>query len=261
MTPAQAGLFATLSPWWPEGMTGLQRGPDQEWLARIVQEAGLQSGSGLPLTLAEPCADGLGYEERIWTTGRVETRLDNWHDFFNGLVWLAFPKAKQALNVRHWKSRLPGTRGAARDAMTHLDECGILVACSCPELLGLLRDFQWKRLFWEERERLQAHMEFHVFGHATYEQLLAPFRGLTAKAVLYPVAPEWHAQSLEARRQSLDCRLAEDIGAGHYLAPKELHPLPLLGIPGLVPESAAPAHYDDTWQFRSGRRETTGSRV
>jgi len=30
--------------------------------------------------------------------------------------------------------------------------------------------------------------------------------------------------------------------------------LPLLGIPGVTPENADPAYYDDTWQFRPGRR-------
>jgi len=30
--------------------------------------------------------------------------------------------------------------------------------------------------------------------------------------------------------------------------------LPLLGIPGVTPASIDPAYYDDTWQFRPGRR-------
>lgn len=254
-TPVLQGLFSTLSPWL-EGWPGL---PDTRKLAEWVAAAGLQTRSGQRLSLQLPQADGRGYEERIWRSGQVETRPDNWHDYFNGLVWLAFPGAKTALNARHWASREPGQRGAARDAMTHLDECGVLVASSCPDLLELIRNFQWKRLFWEERQRLRQHMAFHVFGHATYENLLRPYRGLTGKAVLYQVPEAWHRLPLAERRAELDRRLAADIDAGCYRQPRELHPLPLLGIPGLVDENSDAAYYDDTWQFRSGRRARPAS--
>jgi hypothetical protein len=43
--------------------------------------------------------DGLVYECRIWETGEVETRPDNWHDFFNALVWLSFPQTKIAVSA------------------------------------------------------------------------------------------------------------------------------------------------------------------
>jgi hypothetical protein len=33
--------------------------------------------------------------------------------------------------------------------MTHFDECGVIVVACDPELLALLRGFQWRRLFWE----------------------------------------------------------------------------------------------------------------
>ena len=250
MNAIQQHLFAPLQPW----LGSPPWVPDTLALTRQVAEAGLVSGSGLPLVLVPPLEDGLTYEERVWRTGQVETRPHNWHDYFNGLIWLAYPRAKAALNARHWASRQPERRGAARDALTHLDECGLLVTSSQPRLLELLRSFQWKRLFWDERQAVAACMGFHLFGHATYEQLLAPFRGLTAKAVLYEVEESWHGLAPEAQRQALDQRLAADIAAGRYLQPRELQPLPLLGIPGLVAENADPAYYDDAWQFRPGRR-------
>jgi len=251
ISPVLQGLFAGLAPW----LQGCPARPDTRWLAQQITDAALGTRSGQRLVLQPPRADGLGYEERIWRTGQVETRPDNWHDFFNGLVWLAYPRAKAALNARHMACHTPGQRGAARDAMTHLDECGILVASSDPELLELIRGFQWKRLFWEERARLPRHLAFHVFGHATFESLLKPHRGLTAKAVLYQVPRDWHDLSLSARRADLDRRLAADIDAGCYCRPRDLQPLPLLGIPGLVAENAGAAYYDDAWQFRSGRRD------
>ena len=33
--------------------------------------------------------------------GRVETRPDNLHDFFNALIWLAFPRSKARINAMH----------------------------------------------------------------------------------------------------------------------------------------------------------------
>lgn len=245
------GVFSPLTPWF----AGEQAEPDTESLAVWVEQAGLVAGSGQPLSLVVPPDDGLGYEERIWQSGQVATRPRNWHDYFNGLIWLLYPRSKAALNRRHWKAMAheEGPRGAVRDSMTHLDECGILVTSSSPYLLELLSSFQWKKLFWEEREQVAAHMGFHVFGHGTYEQLLSPFRGLTAKAVLYEVSESWHQSSRETQQKSLDERLAVEIEAGRYALPRELQPLPLLGIPGLIPDNGVAEYYDDTWQFRPGR--------
>ena len=204
-----------------------------------------------------PQADGLGYEARIALRGEVETRPDNWHDWFNGLVWLTFPKAKAALSARHADelSRQAEGRGQARDAMTHFDECGAVVVAEDASLLELLQGFRWRELFVERRADAIAGLRVFVFGHATYEALLAPFRGLTAKCVLTPVAPGWLARPLAEQLAEIDEWLAQDFAAGKHGEPRGLQPLPLLGLPGVVPENEAPTYYDDTWQFRPGRRQ------
>jgi hypothetical protein len=69
------------------------------------------------------------------------------------------------------------------------------------------------------------------------------------------VPASWRQQPYPERLAAIDRRLAEELQAGRYLAPRDLQPLPLLGIPGLVPDNDDPAYYDDTWQFRSGRQE------
>jgi hypothetical protein len=258
----QAAAFSVFRPLWP-WLEQLQA-QDGRWgniaaLQELAAAADLRTASGRPLRFVPPPADGLGYEARIATCGAVETRPDNWHDLFNALVWLAFPQAKAALSGRHAAVLAAAgdgvSRGAGRDAMTHFDECGIVVASERADLLDLLRDFRWKELFWGRRQEVLAHVDFFVFGHATYEQLLAPFRGLTAKAVLYEVPASWRQQPYPERLAAIDRRLAEELQAGRYLAPRDLQPLPLLGIPGLVPDNDDPAYYDDTWQFRSGRQE------
>ncbi len=246
-----APLFHPLRPW----LDGMPPRPDTAALAALAARAGLRTAGGLPLRFTPPRDDGLAYETRIWTRGEVETRPDNWHDFFNGLVWLAFPRAKAALNARHVRAAAGAAgRGANRDAMTHFDECGIVVAGHRPELFELIRQFRWRELFWERRRELAGSLRCFVFGHATYEQLLAPFRGLTAKAVFYEVAPGWLDNPPARCRAEVDGFLAGQLGAGRYAAPRELQPLPLMGLPGMTPDNEQAAYYDDTWQFRPGRR-------
>ncbi len=251
-----APLLSRLSPPWPSR-------PDTALLNTLAQQKHLVTARGLALRFVPPQADGLGYEARIATKGEVETRPDNWHDFFNGLVWCAFPAAKAALSGRHQDHLVSSLapRGAVRDAMTHFDECGLVVLSADPSLLALLADFRWRELFWEARDRVRREMRWLVFGHATYEALFQPYRGLTAKAVLYEVPAATLAAVDRGELGEVDARLAADLAAGRYARPRELHPVPLLGIPGVTRASEAPEYYLDTWQFRPGRRSSGPSQV
>lgn len=245
-------LLAHLRPW----LDRLPAAPDATAVDALAASLELCTANGLPLRFTPPREDGLAYEERVWHRGEVETRQDNWHDFFNALIWMAFPRAKAALNARHVRemAATPGGRGRARDAMTHFDECGLVVVSSDPSLLDLLRGFRWQELFWQRRRDVVRDMRFLVFGHATCEQLLAPFRGLTAKAVLYAVDAAWLDLPGVDQLAAVDARLAEELAAGRHAVPRELQPVPLLGLPGMTPDNESPAYYDDTWQFRPGRR-------
>ena len=233
----------------------LPHAPDLPSLAALAELCGPRTATGLPLRFVPPQPDGLGYEARIAACGEVETRLDNWHDWFNGLVWLTFPKAKAALSARHAHelSLQADSRGQARDAMTHFDECGAVVVAEDASLLELLQGFRWRELFVERRAEAVAGLRIFVFGHATYEALLTPFRGLTAKCVLTPVQAGWLARPLAEQLAEIDEWLAQDFAAGKHGDPRGLQPLPLLGVPGVVPDSENPAYYDDVWQFRPGR--------
>ncbi len=216
----------------------------------------MYAASGQRVRFVPPQVDGLAYECRVWDKGEVETRPDNWHDFFNALIWFAFPETKRAITTVHVAAMQAAgeLRGMTRDALTHFDECGIVVLSSRPELLDLLRDFQWHKLFVENRAAVRECMRFVVFGHATYESLLAPFRGLTAKGILYAVADDWLALTPAEQLRDIDGRLAADLASGQYQRPRDFQPLPLLGIPGLTPDSEDPAYYADSYHFRPGRR-------
>jgi hypothetical protein len=246
-----SALYAPIAHWLAE----LPPAPDVAALSALAASRPVDCGNGLPVRFMPPQADGMTYECRVWERGEVETRPDNWHDFFNALVWLTFPQTKRAVTAAHVAAMQPQgeARGRVRDALTHFDECGIVVVSSRPELLDLLRDFNWKTLFVERRSEVLACMRFIVFGHATYEALLAPFRGLTAKAVMYAVDELWLAKTQAEQVAAVDQMLALDLASGRYQRPRDFQPLPLLGIPGVTPASEDPAYYDDTWQFRPGR--------
>lgn len=249
---SSGSLFAPLAPL----LEQIPFAPDSAALDLLSLTHELRTQSGQRLRFVPPRDDGLGYEARIWACGEVETRPNNWHDYFNALVWLTFPRAKAALNARHARA-IPAPsdgRGRERDAMTHFDECGVVVVSSDAALLDLVRAFRWRDLFWTRRAELGNTLRCFVFGHATYEQLLAPFRGLTAKAVLYEVSEEWLRQAMPAQLHDIDQRLAGELVSGAHAHPRDLHPLPLMGFPGLTPDSECAGYFDDTWQFRPGRR-------
>lgn len=250
--PLPGGLFAPLSPL----LEKIPFAPDLSVLDALSLACPVRTQNAQRLRFIPPAEDGLGYEARIWVRGEVETRPGSWHDFFNGLVWLTFPRAKATLNARHVAALdvQPEARGRERDAMTHFDECGVVVVSSDPSLLDLVRNFQWHELFWARRADLHERLRCFVFGHATYEQLLQPFRGLTAKAVLYEVDEGWLRRPLCVQLGELDQRLSGELATGAYSVPHDLQPLPLMGFPGVTPDSECAAYYDDTWQFRPGRR-------
>jgi hypothetical protein len=193
-------------------------------LQSALDAFGVVGGGGRPLRVVAPdnrrprtLEDR--YEARIFLKGELVVRECNWHDLFNVLVWLAFPQAKAGINARHFRAmgekrqQDESNRGPTRDTLTLFDEGGVIVACSDPELLGMLRAFAWKQLFWCERQRVIERMRCLLFGHALYEMALAPFVGITGRAALFEVAPAFHALTQAEQMRELDARLAALIAA------------------------------------------------
>lgn len=223
----------------------------------------LVSGGGARIRFVPPAPAreaSARYEVRIFETGEVQTRPDNWHDLFNALVWLAFPRTKAVLNRHHYeqiRARGAGTqRGTARDVLTLFDEGGVVVGSADAALSAMLRDFKWKELFWTHREDVRRSLRFHVFGHAIYEKALEPYKGVTAKALIVDVAPEVLDASPERQLAELDARAAGYFTGTQALAStRTLPPLPVLGIPGWEPANERQEYYDDVSQFRPRRIE------
>jgi len=205
------------------------------------------------------------YEPRCYLNGEVPTRADNWHDLLNALVWLTFPKAKAAINARHYHSLMKhgvaddiessSERGAVRDVNTLLDESGVIVVYADAELGALLRDFQWKELFWQRREQVRAAMGFYLFGHGLYEKALQPYVGMTGQGLLIMVEPAFFSWPLARQLAHLDSLLADYLAARELCrSTRDLSPVPLLGVPGWAADNDREAYYDNTAYFRKGRR-------
>ena len=202
---------------------------------------------------AELLADGLHYEERI-RLGRLSTRERNWHDLFNALVWLRWPRTKRALNLRQCEDiasigKRQRTRGQC--ALTHFDEAGAVVLCSDPRLVELWDRHDWKSLFHAHADTWGRSIRVHVFGHALLELALDPARYLVAKAVLLMTDDAVNLATDAESLSRIDRCLAQRIeGRSLLLDPQHLRPLPLSGVPGWHVQGGSEDFFDAAPCFR-----------
>jgi hypothetical protein len=264
--PAFLGRSPMFEPLKPagHGFSKLSDWPTVDNCQRLLVGNGVTNAAGLPLRfVSQGPKTGKPedkYEARIYLKGQVQVRNENWHDLFNVLVWLTFPKSKAALNRRHFlaleqtKKEARRNRGPVQDALTLFDEGGVIVACSNLRLTQLLVDFKWKELFWRNRAAVIANMKFFLFGHAIYEKALQPFTGVTGRAVIFPVSADFFAAVLEQQLQLLDEKLADYLrNPQHFNRTADLAPIPILGIPGWNAENDRESYYENEAYFRAGR--------
>jgi len=250
---AQAGAFGAE---WP-GLADLQRLLD-------ARDPPVRNAGGKPLQLVPQGRRRRALEDkheaRTFLAGELQVRERSWHDLFNLLAWLAFPRAKAALNARHYAALMvqraagAANRGPAQDALTLFDEGGVIVASCDDQLLRMLSEFRWKELFWHRRYEARSQMRFNLFGHALYEKALRPFTGITGRGVVLKVEPEWLGAPLPERIAWLDARITTYIAdPGNLRATRELAVVPVLGVPGWCADNESESYYDDLDYFRPGR--------
>lgn len=187
--------------------------------------------TGKPLVFVKQSAellnDGMHYEQRIFQHGLIATRENNWHDLFNAMMWLKYPKIKSALNARQWGD-IEGhglkTRTPAQCAMTLFDEAGAIVTMP-EEMLACWKQHDWHGLFIEHANAWhEGRARVAVFGHALLDHALVTETLLVAKCMV-----------LEDKSDFSICfeRIASDIYKENSLrSNSELRTLPLCGIPG-----------------------------
>ncbi len=254
------------APWWrPLGpwLATLQGAePNAATIDELNRCAGarqLRNEAGVPLTfaLAREALSAVAYETRIAAAGEVSTRLggrDGWHDWFNAVVWLAWPRLKARLNRLHEQMIVaePDRRGRVRDALTLFDENGALVITTVPTIGPALRAHRWQTLFVDQREQWLRSVRVLLFGHGLMQRMLRPYRSLCAKAWIVEVQSDALAAIDAGQLDSLDAAVAATM-TSTSLDPCGLAPLPVLGVPGWWPANEDPSFYDDRAVFRPAR--------
>lgn len=238
-----------------------------DWRAALndaAQAAGIRNHRGMPIRFV-PQSDlpnAVAYEAFIGETGGVPTR-DNLHDFFNALIWLAFPAIKVQLNALQaaeiarssnttaTEITPVGRRGKLRDGATIFDENAALFITSERGLIDALREHRWQDLFITRRAAVYRKCEFRLFGHALMEKLVAPYKAITAHTWVMQVGPEFFDLAPVERQSWIDAGIAAQLANG--LTTKDFTPLPVLGVPGWWPEQHQ-QFYDDGTVFRPPRR-------
>ncbi|MCK4865821.1 MAG: DUF3025 domain-containing protein [Gammaproteobacteria bacterium] len=203
------------------------------------------------------------YAPRIFLSGEIQTRTENWHDFFQFLTWFMFPKTKAIINAIHIpaaQERIEsetdlGRRSPIENMLSLFDEGGAVILCSDDSMLQLIRDFKWKELFWHRRDELETKLNLVTFGHALYEKGLSPYVGMTANCILLSVDENILQQTNQQQLDYIDNELAALFSKGDpYKKPKDLSPFPLLGLPGWDKDNVNESYYDNTNYFRPGRK-------
>ena len=252
-----------LSPLRPLAEKLLQAPNWRSALNAAAVEIGLRNHRGMPLRFVaqSDLPPNTAYEAFISATGCVPTR-DNLHDFFNALIWLAFPGLKTQLNVlqaaeiANSANTLPVTsstdsrRGKLRDAATIFDENAALLIVRDMKLIDALRNHQWHEVFVMQRTAFMCDYEVRLFGHALIEKLISPYKAITAHAWIVKTGDAFFAMSEQDKQIWLDLEVSQQLK--HGLATSDFTPLPVLGVPFWWSNQDS-IFYEDATVFRAKR--------
>jgi Protein of unknown function (DUF3025) len=194
--------FMARSPWfWPLSPAAARFEHCADWparadLDRAYADLALPLGAE-PLRFAENVRkadkrDGTRvvlerlYDGRITCAGEVPTRERDWHDFFNALCFMTFPRAKRALHRRQYgllcqridvaATRLPSERTPEQDALTLFDEGGAVIAAEPDEYRQLMAAGDGERTAMLTLYTQQGGARVIAFGHALFEHLVEGLR-------------------------------------------------------------------------------------
>lgn len=223
-----------------------------EWpaLAELNRTLNLDDVELVNEALLEP--SGLSYEGFIAQYRQIPTR-SNWHDFFNAIIWSLFPATKREFNRLHQQDiEYHGVgRTKRRDALTLFDECGVILVCSGSDWQELIKRHQWTELFWQQRTEWGKSIQPFVIGHALYEQAFNAHEGWCGKALVLEVSSHFFGLSLHQQYTELDRILACKLKSLSH--PKQLYPLPILGVPGWQPYEVDASYFANPRYFCPAR--------
>jgi hypothetical protein len=242
------------------GSIDMQPGSVAGALNGAAAQLDLRNERGMAVSFVPQSAlpEGVAYEQFIGATGCVPTR-ENLHDFFNGLVWLTFPRIKRQLNaLQAAQIALSGvgkSRGPARDGATIFDENSALLVVRDSDngraLVQALRAHRWQEALYQRRAQFGVDAQTWLFGHALMEKLVAPRKAITAHTWVLMAGDEYFALAPDAQHAWIDGHVAAALAADG-LDTSCFTPLQVLGVPGWWP-GQDDAFYADASVFRPRR--------
>ncbi len=193
-------LLAAIARRWPA--FGGERPPDRAALQQMVDVA------RVPWVLVAPTEARDGYEAAI-AEHRIPTRDGSWHDAFNVLAFVQWPRAKPALHARvlacqRGRAR-SGPRSREEDALALLDETAIVVGGPA-ELVERFDAARREGTIDEMSAAVAAGLDVRCFGHALLEHLALERPPIGAG--LWTIATD-----------DCDAALADAVAAGTFAAP------------------------------------------
>jgi len=239
--------------------TKLEQWPTLEQFAAAFEKRNIQSNNNIQIT---PVPQGYTpekfddqYESRIYLKGELQTRLENWHDYFNATAWLQFPKIKSALNALHYQTSVNREHGTNRspleNAIALFDECGAVIVADNEKYLELIRNHQWKEIFWNNKDDWNKHIQCYVFGHAMHEKALTPYIGMTTHTILLTKPNDFFQNDYPQQLKEIDRQISDIWINKEIQSTKNLQPFPLLGVPDWWKEKQTDLFYDNKEYFRA----------
>lgn len=122
------------------------------------------------------------YERWIFEDAEIPTRAENWHDFFNAMIWMNFPEAKKSLHYKALSIQKSwpfdpdfqkGKRSPLADRLTCFDEGGVVFEMISGEVRTEVEAILCGRDDAAKEHFVREHSErFTLFGHGILEVLM-----------------------------------------------------------------------------------------
>lgn len=248
-------VFEQLGHYWQ----GLEQFPTLDDYNHWIEHYQAQRGVGTPVKFIYQQADA-NFEKKVFIEKSVMTRAQHWHDFFNNLTWMLWPKLKWAIINRYVSEQQATlTRNSRQSFLAQWDECGILIFSANPRVTQRIFEHNWSELFFEKKADLSL-LEVIVFGHGFLETGLMPYIGMTGKAVIIEVTEDYFQLSLNEKILFSDDIISQFIlSDACYNSPKCLQPFPILGLPQWHAKNAQADFFENTKYFRPKRNTSVES--
>lgn len=247
--------YESIIPWWQQREPQQLLWPEvQDYNAWFKQAASLnalplENHFSFTIQTRQTC-----YEQEVFCHHSIPTRQNSWHDFFNNVTWILYPKTKWAIMQRMQQENLTKASGVVRttrqNLLAHFDECGMIFCSDKPEWFQAVKMHAWKKLFLETTH-LRRHAWPLIFGHGLFEKAQNPYIGMTGKMLFLEVKADFFALSMHDRIAYVDTQIAEKIMSDELpTEPKALSPFPMLGWPKWHQQNDQPAFYENLQYFR-----------